>query len=391
MAEAGASSHEDIRRHNLGRILRHIHIHGASSRSELATVMKLNRSTVGDLVATLASLGLVVEETGQRGTVGRPSLVVAPVAHAAAVIAYRVDADGITAALIGLGGVELARVDTDEAPRDAEAAIEVMTTMAADLMEQVDGMAIVVGVGAGVPGTMDASGRTVITAPNLGWTNVSLVEPLSEALSGVLGARPDVRMANNANLGAVAEHLRGAAVGRRHVVYLLGSIGIGAGLIVDDRLDFGASGRAGEIGHMTVDPNGLPCSCGLRGCWETVIGRDAVLSAAGRAPGASTVPDLLQATDDMARMAIAGAVTSLEQGLAVLVAVLDPEVILLSGHLADLLPHLSDAVVAPASAPQCVAAALGADGVLAGAAEFAFAELLADPTGAGRAVTDLDV
>ena len=391
MSEARLTSHEDVRRHNLGRILRHVHVRGPVSRSELATVMKLNRSTVGDLVATLASLGLVVEEAGHRGTVGRPSLVVAPVSHAAAVIAYRIDADATTAALMGLGGVELARVRVDETPTDPDAALEVMTTMAADLMEEIDGAAIIVGVGVGVPGTLDASGQTVIAAPNLGWTDVQLVDPLSVALSDVLGARPDVLVANNANLGAVAEHLRGAAVGRRHVVYLHGGVGIGAGLIVDDRLDTGASGRAGEIGHMTVDPNGIPCSCGSRGCWETVLGRDAVLSAAGRAPGAGTVAELIEATDDAARAAVASAAASLEQGIAVLAALLDPEVVLLSGHLADLLPLMSRDVASPGSRPRCQVAALGADAVLAGAAEMAFAELLADPTGAGRGHTELDL
>lgn len=391
MNENRLTSHEDVRRHNLGRILRHLHVHGPVSRSELATVMKLNRSTVGDLVATLGSLGLVVEEAGHRGTVGRPSLVVAPVAHAAAVIAYRIDADAMTAALIGLGGIELARVRVDGAPSDPAVAIEVMTRMAADLMEDIDGAAIIVGVGVGVPGTLDASGHTVIAAPNLGWTDVRLVEPLAIALSDVLGARLDVRIANNANLGAVAEHLRGAAVGRRHVVYLLGGVGIGAGLIVDDRLDTGASGRAGEIGHMTVDPNGMPCSCGSRGCWETVLGRDAVLSAAGREPGAGTVAELIEAADDDARAAVAAAVASLEQGIAVLAALLDPEVVLLSGHLADLLPLMARDTASAGSRPHCQAAALGADAVLAGAAEFAFAELLADPTGAGRGHTELDL
>ena len=391
MNENRLTSHEDVRRHNLGRILRHLHVHGPVSRSELATVMKLNRSTVGDLVATLGSLGLVVEEAGHRGTVGRPSLVVAPVAHAAAVIAYRIDADAMTAALIGLGGIELARVRVDGAPSDPAVAIEVMTRMAADLMEDIDGAAIIVGVGVGVPGTLDASGHTVIAAPNLGWTDVRLVEPLAIALSDVLGARLDVRIANNANLGAVAEHLRGAAVGRRHVVYLLGGVGIGAGLIVDDRLDTGATGRAGEIGHMTVDPNGMPCSCGSRGCWETVLGRDAVLSAAGREPGAGTVAELIEAADDDARAAVAAAVASLGQGIAVLAALLDPEVVLLSGHLADLLPLMARDTASAGSRPHCQAAALGADAVLAGAAEFAFAELLADPTGAGRGHTELDL
>lgn len=391
MAASGLTTHEDVRRYNLGRILRHVHIHGPSSRSELATAYRLNRSTVADLVATLASLGLVVEETGHRGTVGRPSLVVAPVAHAAAVIAFRIEADGITAVLIGLGGVELARMQSDEAPRDPKRAIDAMATLAADVLEQIDGAAIVVGVGVGVPGTLDADSRTVLSAPNLGWSNVELIEPLSHALVDVLGSVPDVRLANNANLGAVAEHLRGAAVGVRHVVYLLGRIGIGAGLIIDDRLDTGAAGRAGEIGHMTVDPHGQPCSCGLRGCWETVLGRDALLAAAGRSATDATVSDLLEARDEAAVNAINEAVMSLAQGLGMLAALLDPGLIVLSGHLADLLPRLPQDLVAPATGPRCVAAALGAEGVLAGAAEIAFAELLADPTGAGRGHPELDV
>lgn len=391
MQESGASSHDDIRRYNLGRILRHLHLHGTSTRSELGTATRLNRSTVADLVATLASLGLVVEETGHRGSVGRPSLVVAPVPHAASVVAYRVDVDGITATLIGLGGVELARAVDDTFPEDPDAAIESMATLAADLLEQVDGVAIVIGVGVSVPATIDIARRTVVSAPNLGWSDVSLIEPLADALDEVLGFRPDVRVGNDANLGAVAEHLRGIAVGVSHLVYLLGRIGVGAGVIVDDRLDAGAHGLAGEIGHMVVDPNGRECSCGKRGCWETIIGRDAVIAAAGRHPGEATLTEILSDDREPARQAVATAVDSLAHGIRLLSALLDPGLIVLSGHLADLLPLLPAELVAPAAGPRCIAAALGADGALAGAAEIAFAELLADPTGAGRVPNTLEI
>ena len=91
----------------------------------------------------------------------------------------------------------------------------------------------------------------------------------------------DVRVENEANLGAVAELVEGAGRGLRDFVYVSGEIGIGAGVVLRGELFRGASGFAGEFGHLTIDPFGPPCGCGGRGCLERLAGQDALLRLAG--------------------------------------------------------------------------------------------------------------
>ncbi len=390
MTEPGNATHDDVRRYNLGRILRHVHTHGSTSRSELVALMRLNRSTVADLVATLGALGLVVEETGSRGSVGRPSLVVSPVPEAAAVLAFRVDVHEIAGAVIGLGGRVLARRSVAGDGWTPDGAVAAMGELAAGLLDDEGGAAIIVGVGVSIAGTVDAHGSLIRRAPNLGWLDVSLAEPLAAVLEPLLGSRPEIRVGNDANLGAVAERLRGAAVGAQYVIYVQGGVGIGAGIVADGRLLSGAGGFAGEAGHMIVDPGGRLCSCGAHGCWETVAGRDAILEAAGRdltlGAFAALVADA-EAGDPRAKAAMADAVRWTMLGLRALVTVVNPEVVILGGHLGALLPCISVDEITRDPDLRIVAPQLGADSPLVGAAELAFGELLGDPTGAGRSST----
>jgi len=120
-------------------------------------------------------------------------------------------------------------------------------------------------VGVGVPGLVNARAQRVEAAPNL----PSLVKV------DVVGAvarqtRCPVLIENDANMAAYGEFVCGAARGRTNVIYIAVGTGIGAGLICEGRLYRGALGFAGEFGHMTVDPDGLPCRCGNRGCLETI-------------------------------------------------------------------------------------------------------------------------
>ena len=107
--------------------------------------------------------------------------------------------------------------------------------------------------------------------------------PFTAALSSRLGMT--VVCDNDAHLGARAEHLRGVAVGRDNIAYLAGSVGVGGGFIVGGQPLTGASGYAGEIGHLSLDPDGPECRCGNTGCFETKISENRLLTLAGRLPG----------------------------------------------------------------------------------------------------------
>ena len=128
-----------------------------------------------------------------------------------------------------------------------------------------------------VPGLVDPSGELAV-APNLGWVDVPVAACSSEALED---SALRLRVENEANLGAVAELVEGAGRGLQRLRLHSGEIGIGAGVVLRGELFRGASGFAGEFGHLTIDPYGPPCGCGGRGCLERLAGQDALLRLAG--------------------------------------------------------------------------------------------------------------
>lgn len=387
-----AATLDDLRRRNLAHLLRILHQHGAVTRSHLASVMGVNRSTVGALAAELADVGLVHEEAGVGRGVGRPSLVVEPMATSAAVIAYDMRIEQIVAALVGLGGTVLATSER-RLRRGAVApatAVRTLTALASDLLEVHPGVPVV-GAAVAVPGLVQHDDGTVVVAPNLGWVDVPLGEMLTASLARTFGTAPPVHIGNDADFGVTAEHMRGAGAGTANVVFLSGEVGIGGGIVLDGHVMEGASGFGGEVGHMVVNPAGRRCRCGASGCWETEIGRPAVLGAVGLEDAIGDVPDLseLIARNRKRREAVHRVADWLGIGLANLVNIFNPEVIVLGGHLRVL--HQACPEVVDTRVEQALSAsrrrvrlaypAFGRSSALMGAAETAFGPLLDDPLG----------
>ncbi|MDD2858317.1 MAG: ROK family transcriptional regulator [Candidatus Nanopelagicales bacterium] len=392
-----AASQDEVRRNNLALVLRHLHFDGPVSRSELVAYTGLNRSTVGDLVTELADEGLVVEQPGASGSVGRPSLVVAPRAESAVTLAFDFRVERVVGAIVGIGGEIIARVDAPNTRTDVDpqAAIEQLLDMSHELLDAVPDDALWVGTGVGVPGIVDASNGMVKQAPNLNWIDVPLGEMLARGFREVFGDVPATFIGNDADLGAWAEHIRGAGAAVRNVIYISGEVGVGGGVVLNGQLMSGAGGFGGEIGHMVVQPDGLPCRCGSRGCWETVIGRNAVIHCL---PGNTDATDIAQVIDALhagnprVRAGMHEVGNWLGIGLGNLVNIFNPDVIVLGGHLSALLPELKDeidamvgrSIRAAREQVHIVVPALGRDSTLVGAAESAFAPLLERPIEALR-------
>jgi glucokinase len=122
------------------------------------------------------------------------------------------------------------------------------------------------GIGIGAPGPIDMAAGLVVAPPNLpGWDRVPLKKKLESELAIT------TYLENDANAAALGEHRFGAGRGVDHMVYVVVGTGVGGGLILDGHLYHGASGMAGEIGHMTIDPEGPICPCGRRGCLEALV------------------------------------------------------------------------------------------------------------------------
>ncbi|HEX6351816.1 ROK family protein [Actinophytocola sp.] len=375
-----------MRRHNRTVLLRRLHVGGPTTRASLAAELGLNRSTIKALVDGLAETGVVEEKVPrQRSGAGRPSLLVLPQPHAAVVLAVDVRVDQVSIALVGLGGAILGRnswnlrVRTREPEEVITHVVDSAIVLAADI-----GVRMVAG-GVSVPGVVRRSDGHVHEAPNLHWTGV----PLGERLTTVFDM--PVLVGNDAELGALAEHLRGAARGSSDTVYVSADVGVGGGVIADGSALRGTAGYVGELGHMVVRPGGRSCYCGSTGCWETEVGERALCRALGLregAPRGAVVAELraLATSPAEVREKLGEFAEWLTVGLVNVVNVLGPELVVLG----DLFTALPSSLIADVAAEvrqrslvsravggiRIAVSTLGADVSLLGAAELAFEPVL---------------
>ena len=382
---------ETVRRANLSAILRELHVGGACSRSELVARTGLTRSAIRGLIGEFVGAGLASEvRATPLGGPGRPSPLVRPNPTSAVVLAMDVAVDSLAVALVGLGGEVLDHARLQR-PRGHSSVTEVVAQLAeqARMILGRSGSDGLIGIGVAVVGIVRRSDGFVAMAPNLGWRDT----PLGAPLANTLGANVPVSVANEADLGAVAELHRGAAVGADNVLYLSGEVGVGGGLIVDGKPLTGVAGFGGEVGHFPVNPDGIACQCGSYGCWETEVGEEALLRLAGHPAdgGWAEVDAVIEEARAGSPVALAAFETVgrwLGVGLAGLVNLLNPRLVVLGGLFGRISPFAGAALEAeldrralPGSRAlvRVVPAHLGADAPLLGAAELAFEPLLADP------------
>jgi predicted NBD/HSP70 family sugar kinase len=200
---------------------------------------------------------------------------------------------------------------------------------------------LLLGVGLGLPGFEDPYGSGVVQAPFLGWRHLPIVEHLERALGA------PVLVDNDVNTLAVAESLYGVGRGFDHFLTITLGRGVGMGIVVDGELYRGGRGAAGEFGHVGVAPDGPACTCGKRGCLETLVSEPALLASARkrRIVGKDDGPEVLVAkagkgnAGALALYAEAGAV--LGRALASVVVVLNPQAIIVGGEGTRAWPYMA--------------------------------------------------
>ena len=211
-----------------------------------------------------------------------------------------------------------------------------------------------------------------------------------------------INVGNDGDLGALAEHVRGAGRGIANLIYLSSEVGIGGGIVVEGRIVTGAQGFAGELGHMMVNPGGRRCRCGSSGCFETEAGEDAVLVACGRQAGGGRaalleVFDAAKHGETRALEGLQDIAVWVARGLTSLVNILNPDAVILGGPLSSLFFLTGDLIrsqmesmssFAARAGVQLLQPGLGEDSTLLGAAELAFDALLQDPVDAWYASAD---
>jgi predicted NBD/HSP70 family sugar kinase len=339
VSQTRIGSLESLRRLNRLRVIDALRAEGLISRAEIARRTGLSRSTVSSLVSDLQADGLVVErgETaaahGDQG--GRPPILLSFDASAGAAVGIDFGHRHLGVAVSDLASNILAerRIELD-IDHSAEDGLNAASELVAETLEDagVD-REQVVGAGMGLPGPIDQSTGIVGSAAILpGWVGVAAADEMRRRL------QLPIAVDNDANLGALAEAAFGAARDASDLVYIKVSSGIGAGLILNGRLYRGAAGLAGELGHVLVDPDGLVCRCGNRGCLETLAAAEALVELLSRSHGKDlTVTRMLQLAregDLGCQRVIADAGRAIGLVVAELLNVLNPELVVVGGELA---------------------------------------------------------
>lgn len=338
------------------------------SRANLAQQTGLNRSTISSLVGDLIAQGLIrevgFEEADSRG---RPGMMLELNPGSGCIVGVEIHVGYVTVILTDFTAQTLWRkqvtfsLDTDQSKviRLGEELI-----YAALQAGRAYGLKPL-GIGLAVPGLVDTTRGELVYAPNLCWHHV----PFRDYWGYKFGV--PLYIENDGNASALGEHYFGVAKGHRDFLFLGTGIGMSGGLMLNGQIYRGVGGFAGEVGHLIVESGGELCSCGRRGCWETLVGTPAVIRGIVHAlnNGApSCIPDLIGHNLDLLTMEVvidaankgdrlaldtlSSIALHLGSGIANLVNLFNPELIVLGGELTRagkyLLPTIGKIVAAEA-------------------------------------------
>jgi predicted NBD/HSP70 family sugar kinase len=370
LSTAPAGQHT-VRRHNRALVLRTVATDEPVSRARIAARTGLTRGTVSSLVEELIAAGLLAELAAPRGVAGRPASPLQLSRSGPAGLGVEIGVDVVAACVVDLTGTvrACARTASDHRDRPPGAGLSAAAALAAGVVADAAIQGLVPGgVAVALPGVV--AGGVLERAPNLPqWQDVDVGARIREVLAPVVGDVP-VTVGNEADLAALAEQWTSPG---GDFLYVSAGIGVGAGIVLDGRLFRGAGGRAGELGHVVVDPAGPECSCGGRGCLERVAGLEALCRAAGVADLDALVAAAGRADPDATAALTAGG-RSLGVALAGALNLLDLPTVVLGGGYPGLGPALPAAVadelahrVVWRSPVELRISALGADAALRGA------------------------
>jgi len=336
---------ERLRQQNTALLLRSLRDDGPGSRAALAARTGLSKATVGTIVQALRDVGAVREDdaaeavrTGQSGRPGRPVVLDGATTVG---LGLEVNVGYLAATALDLSGRPVLSRQVSVGP-DGDLLASLGRLAAECHAQLVAQQRRVLGIAVAVPALVDRATGRVVDAPNLGWRDLDLAATVAAAVGGGCPVRVD----NDANCAATAEYDHGAARGASDALYLTGTVGVGAGLVVDGAVRRGAHGLAGEVGHTPFPGSATArCVCGRRGCWEASVGLRATLRAVGLEPDTGADPveaaqrvAALARRDPSARAAVRRVAADLGAGLMPLVGALDPEVVVLGGYFVPLGP-----------------------------------------------------
>jgi predicted NBD/HSP70 family sugar kinase len=391
LADLGdAAGHQQVLKGiNRMALVRHVCANPGVSRADLANDVGLTKSTVSGLVRELIAEGWLVErEIVATGDLGRrpTPLFIDParlllLGAEVGIESVRVVATSLT------GEVHASVVASYGAARTAPACMGILANALVKLRNKLDASEHrIIGIGIGLPGGVDEARGVLLFAPNLHWRDVPVGDVLTEKLKGTALEGVPLFLQNEADVAALGELEFNAQQDADPLLYVSMNQGVGAGVIVGDRLLTGSRGFAGEVGHIVLQINGPLCTCGRKGCAEALIGLGAMLRASDKKPHASACTSLADIRSRLADhdadtvRAVKKAGTYLGVLLQNLASAYDPACIVLGGSLLELgetfmkpaLETLDEyAGAANLATPVVKTSRFGADAVAVGAAALA--------------------
>lgn len=330
-----------IRAINRSTVLNVVKSEGPVSRTEIVRLSGLSPATVSEITADLIAEGLICEKTAGDSTGGRPPILLTLTQDAAYVVGLKLAEGHVSAAITD---IEANILSTLTVPAAGMHAVERAVVTLGEVVEQVIAEASVprervTGVGIGLAGVIDAEGGLCRFSPILGWRDVPLKQLVEERI-GI-----PVYIDNDVNTLAMAEKWFGAGQDVDDFLVVTVGRGVGLGIVVNGQFYRGTRGGGGEFGHTVLAPDGPLCDCGKRGCLEAYVADPALVRAAQEAVARSElsgvsadeltverVTELAQAGNETLRAIFGQAGKVLGMGIANLLNILNPALVIVSGE-----------------------------------------------------------
>jgi glucokinase-like ROK family protein len=338
-----------VREMNLSSVLGHLHQDGPMSRAQLAKLINLQKPTISSLVEDLIDRGLIFESGIESSGVGRPATMLRLNPNAGCIIGAEIGVGYISIVLANfIGEILWQNFEEFESLSQQEQIIAHVFRLVDEAREFTHTCENrLLGIGLALPGLVDVENGLLVFSPNLQWHDV----PLRNLFYEHTGL--PVFVDNDANAAALGEHLFGVARKAQHFLFIVDSVGVGGGLFLNGDLYRGANGLAGEIGHTSLYfDQSHPCRCGNNGCWENTanlsslydrvrarieVGRPSAITSLlknGKSPlSLSIITQAAEVGDVEALEALYETGSALGRGIANLINIFNPEMIVVGGTL----------------------------------------------------------
>lgn len=305
------------------------------SRAEIAKITEMSPTSVGRIVSELIKTGVVRETSLSSSGVGRKAIFLDIDAESILNIGVYLNKNFCNLALIDFDGNILAYENHDINVRDFspdEVINKIGEYINKLITEQNADLSRIIGVGIGLPGIIDYKKGKVVLSAQLGWKNVSIADKIS--------ARTGLKtiIDNSLKLHALAETMYGSAIGSDIASFIDIGAGVGSALVINGQIYRGYNNIAGEIGHITVNPNGMLCECGKRGCLQTYMAEEALIKEVSKYKKINTIDDIFTAYKDSQGWAVETldmAATYIVITINNIIGVYNPDTIILSGDLME--------------------------------------------------------